>query len=149
MGTKLALERRFGWPDDAKVALERRFGLPCSAKLALERRFRLTYVVKLDLERRLGGPLEQNKSRSSPKTRSIHRNFVSFRMIRLWISGGWGSSACFFDLGRSFSLFWCSLSVLVRPTSVLRSNLAHPTSILLARTLPGTLWTSFLEAETG
>ena len=73
MGIKLALERRFGWPDDAKVALERRFGLPCSAKLALERRFRLTYVVKLALERRLGGPGTQKeplRSFGNPKPRA-------------------------------------------------------------------------------
>ena len=55
----------------------------------------------------------------------------------------------FFDLGPFFSLVWRSQSVFLRPASVLRSNLACPTSILLAWTLPGTAWTWFLEAESG
>ena len=55
----------------------------------------------------------------------------------------------FFHLGPFFSLVWHSRSIFLRPASMLHSNLARPTSILLAWTLPGTAWTSFLEAEMG
>ena len=53
---KLALERRFGWPDGAKLALERRCGRPDGVKLALERRFGRPDGAGLALERHFGRP---------------------------------------------------------------------------------------------
>ena len=73
----------------------------------------------------------------------------SYRMIPDWGSDASGALRAFACSCRAFALFWRSQSVFLRPSSVLCSNLARPTSILLAQTLPGTLWTSFLQAETG
>ena len=51
-------------------------------------------------------------------------------------------------LAAFLELSWGSRSVVWRPSSVLRSNLACLTPILLAEALPRTPWASFLEAET-
>ena len=59
------------------------------------------------------------------------------------------TSACFLALGRALALFWGCRSIFWRPSSVLRSNLACLSPILLAGALPRTPWASFLEAETG
>ena len=50
----LALERRFGRPNDTKWALERRFGRSGGANLTLERHVCGSSGVKLTLERRFG-----------------------------------------------------------------------------------------------